>query len=245
MSIENQKRTAFVTNRGVFCDTSKPFGLKDDRVTYQPFVNKLFHNQIDRNMEDYVNDLLVKSWTVDSFISDLREVFEVLWDSHMMLNPKKYVIRSSWANSSVICYLVVSMPTPIRSKLFRIWHLLCPSKMYKGSQVSLLPSIGSFPSLLSVACHSLKLWWKLESLIVTTNVRKPLNNSKSYSNPYQPWPPQSLGRFFIFSLSWPNDHQCSSCQKRLLGPISSLLWQPSSPQAIMPNILIWRSSRSA
>lgn len=42
-------------------------------------------------MEAYMDDLLVKNRTADAIISNLREVFGVLYDSRMMLNPKKCI----------------------------------------------------------------------------------------------------------------------------------------------------------
>ena len=37
------------------------FGLKNIGATYQRLVNKMFNKQIGRNMEVYVDDMLVKS----------------------------------------------------------------------------------------------------------------------------------------------------------------------------------------
>ena len=68
-----------------------PFGLKHARVTYQRLVNKLFKDQIGRNMEVYVDDMLVKSRTQEQFITDLREIFDVLRNLRMRLNPKKCI----------------------------------------------------------------------------------------------------------------------------------------------------------
>ena len=38
-----------------------PFGLKNAGATYQRLVNKMFSKQIGRNMEVYVDDMLIKS----------------------------------------------------------------------------------------------------------------------------------------------------------------------------------------
>ena len=38
-----------------------PFELKNVGATYQRLVNKMFNKQIGRNMEAYVDDMLVKS----------------------------------------------------------------------------------------------------------------------------------------------------------------------------------------
>nr|XP_027076063.1 uncharacterized protein LOC113699918 [Coffea arabica] len=86
---EDQEKTSFIIEEGTYCYVTMPFELKNAGATYQRLVNKLFKNQIDRNLEVYVDDMLVKSRTQDQFISDLREIFEVLRSSRMRLNPKK------------------------------------------------------------------------------------------------------------------------------------------------------------
>ncbi|XP_071924104.1 uncharacterized protein [Coffea arabica] len=86
---ENQEKTSFITEEGTYCYVTMPFGLKNAGATYQRLVNKLFRNQIGRNLEVYVDDMLVKSRTQEQFISDLREIFEILRHSRMRLNPKK------------------------------------------------------------------------------------------------------------------------------------------------------------
>nr|XP_027102809.1 uncharacterized protein LOC113724064 [Coffea arabica] len=91
MSEEDQEKTAFYTDQGTYCYTTIPFGLKNAGATYQRLINRLFKNQIGRNVEAYVDDILVKSQATSAFLSDLREVFGVLRDSRMKLNPKKCV----------------------------------------------------------------------------------------------------------------------------------------------------------
>ncbi|XP_027178148.1 uncharacterized protein LOC113777314 [Coffea eugenioides] len=90
MSEEDQEKTAFYTDQGVYCYTTMPFRLKNAGATYQRLINRLFKDQIGRNVA-YVDDILVKSLTTSAFLSDVREVFGVLRDSRMKLNPKKYV----------------------------------------------------------------------------------------------------------------------------------------------------------
>ena len=55
-----------------------PFGLKNAGATYQRLVNKMFNKQISRNMEVYVDDMLVKSKEELSHLDDLRETFTTL-----------------------------------------------------------------------------------------------------------------------------------------------------------------------
>lgn len=87
MSAEDQEKTAFITEQSVFCYTSMQFGLKNVGATYQRLVNKIFHDQINKNVEVYVNDLLIESRSIDSFIADLKEIFKVPRSSWISLNP--------------------------------------------------------------------------------------------------------------------------------------------------------------
>ena len=54
------------------------FRLKNTGATYQRLVNKMFAQQIRRNMEVYINDMLVKRAQEVSHLEDLRETFTLL-----------------------------------------------------------------------------------------------------------------------------------------------------------------------
>ena len=49
----------------------------------------MFNTQIGRNMEVYVDNMLVKSKEVESHLNDLKETFETLRRYQMRLNPAK------------------------------------------------------------------------------------------------------------------------------------------------------------
>ena len=66
-----------------------PFGLKNARATYQRMVNKVFAKQLNKNMDAYVDDMMVKSTIMDCHIDDLQETFATLWEHNMRLNPSK------------------------------------------------------------------------------------------------------------------------------------------------------------
>ncbi|GJU68822.1 reverse transcriptase domain-containing protein [Tanacetum coccineum] len=66
-----------------------PFGLRNAGATYQRLVDKTFHGQIGRNLEVYVDDLVIKSCTEDEIVRDIEETFKTLRKINMKLNPKK------------------------------------------------------------------------------------------------------------------------------------------------------------
>ncbi|GJV66913.1 reverse transcriptase domain-containing protein [Tanacetum coccineum] len=68
-----------------------PFGLKNVGATYQRLVDKAFDNQVGRNIEVYVDDLVIKSHTEIEMLRDVDETFRTLREINMKLNPKKYM----------------------------------------------------------------------------------------------------------------------------------------------------------
>ena len=71
MDEADQEKTSFVTSQGLFCYKVMPFRLKNVGATYQRLMNKIFTQQIGRNVEVYVDDMLVKSLWEDEYLSDL------------------------------------------------------------------------------------------------------------------------------------------------------------------------------
>ncbi|GJR05807.1 reverse transcriptase domain-containing protein [Tanacetum coccineum] len=66
-----------------------PFGLKNAGATYQRLVDKAFDRQIGRNLEIYVDNLVIKSYTKTELLRDIEETFCTLRKIKMKLNPKK------------------------------------------------------------------------------------------------------------------------------------------------------------
>ncbi|GJV46014.1 reverse transcriptase domain-containing protein [Tanacetum coccineum] len=89
MAKEDEEKTAFITSQGIFCYSKMPFGLKNAGSTYQRLVDKVFQRQIGRNLEVYVDDLVIKSHTEEEIIRDITETFKTLRQINMKLNPKK------------------------------------------------------------------------------------------------------------------------------------------------------------
>ncbi|GJS79598.1 reverse transcriptase domain-containing protein [Tanacetum coccineum] len=89
MAKEDEEKTAFITSQGIFCYTKMPFGLRNAGATYQRLVDKAFHKQIGKNLEVYVDDLVIKSRTKDEIVRDIEETFKTLREINMKLNPKK------------------------------------------------------------------------------------------------------------------------------------------------------------
>ncbi|GJS45733.1 reverse transcriptase domain-containing protein [Tanacetum coccineum] len=75
MAEEDEEKTAFHTPHGVYCYTKMSFGLKNAGATYQRLVDKAFEKQVGRNLEVYVDDLVIKSHTEAELLRDIEETF--------------------------------------------------------------------------------------------------------------------------------------------------------------------------
>ena len=69
--LEDEYKTAFTIDRGLYYYKVMSFGLKNARATYQRLVNKGFTNLIGKTMEVYVDDMLVKSFQKKYHVTDL------------------------------------------------------------------------------------------------------------------------------------------------------------------------------
>ena len=78
MHPDDQEKTAFITERGIFCYKVMRFGLKNAGTTYQRLVNKMFADYLGDTMEVYIDDMLVKSLLTEQHLDLLRQAFEVL-----------------------------------------------------------------------------------------------------------------------------------------------------------------------
>jgi hypothetical protein len=67
------------------------FGLKNAGATYQKAIQKCLKTQIGKNVEAYVNDVVVKTTVEDKLIADLTETFANLREFQWKLNPTKCV----------------------------------------------------------------------------------------------------------------------------------------------------------
>ena len=89
MHEDDQEKTSFVTSQGLFCYRVMPFSLKNVGATYQRLMNRMFAPKIERNVQVYVDDMLVKSRREEDHLEDLRETFDTLRSYNMKLNPGK------------------------------------------------------------------------------------------------------------------------------------------------------------
>ena len=61
MALEDMEKTSFIIEWGTYCYRVMPVGLKNVRATYQIAATTLFYDMMHRDVEVYVDDMIVKS----------------------------------------------------------------------------------------------------------------------------------------------------------------------------------------
>ncbi|WKA12921.1 hypothetical protein VitviT2T_030264 [Vitis vinifera] len=72
----DEELTAFRTPKGIYYYKVMPFGLNNAGATYQHAMQKIFDDMLHKNVECYVDDLVVKSRKREDHLQDLRMVFD-------------------------------------------------------------------------------------------------------------------------------------------------------------------------
>ena len=91
MKESDQAATTFITPYGPFCFNTMPFGLKNAGATYQRMIQTCLEKQMDKIVEAYVDDVIIKTRHVESLTDDLRLTFNNLRAYDIKLNPEKCV----------------------------------------------------------------------------------------------------------------------------------------------------------
>ena len=93
MAPKDMEKTSFITSWGTCCYKVMPFGLKNACATYQRVAKTLLHDMIHKEVEVYVDDMIVKAKDREGHIPALRKFFERIKHYKLRLNPKKCTFR--------------------------------------------------------------------------------------------------------------------------------------------------------
>ncbi|GJS06798.1 reverse transcriptase domain-containing protein [Tanacetum coccineum] len=96
MAEEDENKTTFFTGEGVYYYRKMPFGLKNARATYQRLVDKVFNDQIGRNLKAYIDDIVIKSTSEEDMLADINETFQSYQYGNLPHEgPKPIAVRPS------------------------------------------------------------------------------------------------------------------------------------------------------
>jgi hypothetical protein len=86
LKVEDEEKTTFITP---YCYQVMPFGLNNAGATYQRMMQNFLGNQIGRNVQVYIDDVVITTREEATLIGDLREIFDNLDRYKLKLNPTK------------------------------------------------------------------------------------------------------------------------------------------------------------
>ena len=89
ITLKDMEKTSLITKWGNYYYWVMPFGLKNAGATYQRAAITLFHDMMHRDVELYVDNMIVKSRDRVDHLAALQRFFEIIRWFRLSLNPKK------------------------------------------------------------------------------------------------------------------------------------------------------------
>ena len=121
--MDDQEKTAFVTPTKNYHYKVIPFRLKNAGSTYQKMMTRMFKPQHSKNVEIYIDDMVVKSKVESEHVNDLENIFEILRKHNLHLNASKCSFGVS--SGKFLGYMIMELKlTLIRLRQLTIYSLL-------------------------------------------------------------------------------------------------------------------------
>ena len=117
MEPADAQKTAFRTPFGNYFYKAMPFGLKNASATYQRTVTLIFGDMLHKQVEDYVNDLVVKAKNPFEHLLHLRQVFKRCREHNLRMNSSKWAfgVSSRKFLSFLVCHRGIDLD-PTKAK---------------------------------------------------------------------------------------------------------------------------------
>ena len=124
LALDDQEKTAFVTLVENYHYKVMLFGLKNVGSTYQWMMTKMFKPQLGKNVEVYIDDMVVKSKLVSEHVMDLINIFKILREYKLRLNASK--CSFGMGSGKFLGYMVTHMGIEINSDQIKAINNLQP-----------------------------------------------------------------------------------------------------------------------
>ena len=89
MDKKDAEKTAFITPWGVYHYRVMTFGLKNVGATYMRDMTTKFHDIIHKEIEVYVDEVIIKFCESSDHLTHLKKFFDRLRPYNLKLNPAK------------------------------------------------------------------------------------------------------------------------------------------------------------
>ena len=153
LALDDQEKTAFVTPVRNYHYKVMPFGLKNAGSTYQRMVTKMFEPQLGKNVEVYVDDMVVKSKLVSKHVMDLINIFEILREHKLRLNASK--CSFGVGSGKFLGYMVTHRGIEVNPDQIKVINNLQPPRNPKKVQklTGIMATLNRFISRLADRCR--------------------------------------------------------------------------------------------
>ena len=154
LALDDQEKTAFVTSIGNYHYKVMHFGLKNARSTYQRMMTKMFEPQLGKNVEVYINDMVVKSKLVSEHVMDLVSIFETLREHKLHLNVSK--CSFGVGSGKFLEYMVTHRRIEVNPDQIKVINNLQPLRNPKEVQklIGMMAALNRFISRSADRCKS-------------------------------------------------------------------------------------------
>jgi hypothetical protein len=132
---EDKEKIALITPYDVFCYQVLLFGIKNAGATYQRMMQNFLGSQIGRNIQVYINDVVITTRKEESLINDLKETFDNLDKFKLKLNLTK--CSFGVAAGQLLGFLVSARGIEANPEKIRaILTMGKPAKLHKVQQLT-------------------------------------------------------------------------------------------------------------
>ena len=190
LAIDDQEKTAFVTPVGNYHYKVMPFGLKNAGSTYQRMMIKMFEPQLGKNIEVYIDDMVVKSKLVSEHLADLTSIFKILREHKLRLNASKCSFRVG--SGKFLGYMVTHRGFEVNPDQIKAINNLQPPQNPKDVQklTGMMVALNRFISKLAERCRPFFLllhkWkefkWSEECVMAFQELKQYLSHSPIMSS---------------------------------------------------------------
>ncbi|GAU16666.1 hypothetical protein TSUD_326160 [Trifolium subterraneum] len=181
MAVEDRENTTFITPWGTFCYKVMPFGLTNAGATYQRGMATLFHDMMHKEIEVYVDDMIVKSGTEEEHVEYLLKIIQGLRKYRLRLNPNKcsFDVRSGKLLGFIISQKGIEVD-PDKVRAIREMPAPQTEKQVRGF-LGRLNYISRFISHMTATCGPIfKLLRKNQGIVWTEDCQKAFDSIKEY-----------------------------------------------------------------
>ena len=133
LAFDDQEKTSFVTPIGNYHYKVMSFGLKNAGSTYQRMMTKMFEAQMGKNIEVYIDDMVVKSKIVFEHVGDLTNIFKILRGHQFRLNAFKCSLRVG--SGKFLGYMVTHRQIEVNPDQVKAINSLQPPRTLKRFKI--------------------------------------------------------------------------------------------------------------